>query len=173
METLFQLSDIPNYVIVNFDEVISLVDDLGGITLTPTKTFCELNVDKSKEYCYTKGQTMEMDGETALTYARHRHSDSDVYRTQRTQEVLTAMMDKATHLDIWTAYKLGTKVLGQVKTNISIFQALTYYRLAKQDSFRLTKETAPGSDSYIGGVYYYQLDEDWVNDIRQRLVAGN
>ena len=173
LEGVFELDDIPNYAIVNFDSVIEMVDELGGITLTPTKTFCELSVDKQREYCYTKGQTMEMDGETALTYARHRHSDSDIYRTQRTQEVLTAMMVKAKSLDLWHVYQLGAKVLGQIKTNISILDALTYYKLVQRDNFSLTRETADGEDSYIDGVYYYQLDDDWLNDIKARLHNEN
>ena len=39
---------------VNFDSLIALVDDLGGITLTPTKSFSEYNVGKTEIYTFEK-----------------------------------------------------------------------------------------------------------------------
>ena len=170
MEELFEVEDIQNYVQVNFESLIALVDDLGGITLTPTKSFSEYNVDKTQLYTFEKGVTIEnMDGAMALAYCRHRKSDSDIYRTQRQQEVLMAMLSKAKKLDIWEIYQLGQKVLDEVDTNITIMQGLTFFKLVLRDEFTLTKTSAEGSDYYYNGVYYYQLDEDWLSETIEAL----
>ena len=164
LEGLFEVDEIERYIQVNFDSLIAMVDDLGGITLTPTKSFSEYNVDKSKTYTFESGVTVEMDGAMALAYCRHRKSDSDIFRTQRQQEVLMAMLSKAKKLDIWQAYKLGQKVLDEVDTNISIMEALTYFKLAIRDEFTIKKTSAKGYDYYIDGGYYYKLNEDWLKE---------
>ena len=169
MEVLFEVDEIEHYVQVNFDSLIGLVDDLGGITLTPTKSFSEYNVGKTEIYTFEKGVTVEMDGAMALAYCRHRKSDSDIYRTQRQQEVLMAMLSKAKKLDLLDVYKLGKKVLKEVDTNITIMDALTYFKLVLRDEFTLTKSSAKGSDRYINGTYYYQLDENWLSSTIESL----
>ena len=169
MEVLFEVDEIEHYVQVNFDSLIALVDDLGGITLTPTKSFSEYNVDKSQIYTFEQGVTVEMDGAMALAYCRHRKSDSDIFRTQRQQEVLMAMLAKAKKLELFDVYKLGKKVLNEVDTNITIMDALTYFKLVLRDDFTLTKTSAKGSDCYIDGGYYYQLDENWLSSTIQSL----
>lgn len=162
LEELFEIDSIPRYVQVNFDSLITLVDDLGGITLKPSKTFCEYNVGKTKEYCFEEGVSTQMDGAMALAYSRHRKSDSDIYRGQRQQEVLMAMITKAKKLDLSKAWKLGQKVLGEVDTNITLTDALTYYKLATREEFTLSKDHAVGSDYWYNGVYYYRLKDSWI-----------
>lgn len=170
LEKLFQVKDIPNYVQLNFDSLIALVDDLGGISLTPTRTFCEFNVDKSERYCFEQGVTIsDMNGAQALAYARHRKSDSDIFRTKRQQEVMMAMLAKAKKLDLPQVYTLGKKVLAEIDTNIDLFEVLTYFRLVMRDEFTLHRTSAKGSDYYYNGVYYYRLNDEWVSDIRNQI----
>ncbi|MDD6467564.1 MAG: LCP family protein [Erysipelotrichaceae bacterium] len=170
LKQLFEVDEIPNYVQLNFDSLIALVDDLGGITLTPTRTFCEFNVDKSEKYCFEKGVTItNMNGAQALAYSRHRKTDSDIYRTKRQQEVMMAMLAKAKKMDLPQVYRLGKKVLAEIDTNIDLFEVLTYFRLVMRDDFSLHRTSAEGSDYYYGGIYYYQLDDEWVEQIRQQI----
>lgn len=169
LKILFEVDEIEHYVQVNFDSLIALVDDLGGITLTPTKSFSEYNVGKTEKYTFEKGKTVEMDGAMALAYCRHRKSDSDIFRTQRQQEVLMAMLSKAKKLDLGQMYKLSQKVLDEVDTNISLLEAMTYFKLVLRDEFTLNKTSAKGSDYYIDGGYYYKLNEDWLNETIESL----
>ena len=169
LEALFEVDSIEHYVQVNFDSLIALVDDLGGITLTPTKSFSEYNVGKTKKYTFEKGVTVKMDGAMALAYCRHRKSDSDIYRTQRQQEVLMAMLVKAKKMELKDVYKLAQKVLKEVDTDISLFEALTYFKLVTRDEFSLNRTSAKGSDYYIDGGYYYKLNDEWLNDTIESL----
>jgi LCP family protein required for cell wall assembly len=94
---------IHHYVEINFVGFANVVDALGGITKVfdnPARdTKSGLNVDAG---------TIEMDGMTALQYARSRNyqeyidgswktvDGSDIGRTHRQQEVLLLMFDRAT-----------------------------------------------------------------------------
>lgn len=109
MDTLQSLYkfDIPDdryhYVKLNFTGFAKLIDTIGGITVdvdTPfsTKTYAsygEKDTGERKTYTYTKGE-MEMDGATALTFARERHSFAagDMQRNQNQVKVIKAMADK-------------------------------------------------------------------------------
>ena len=165
LEGVFEIEKIEKYVVVNFSKLISLVDELGGITLKPSKSFCEYNVKKTQQYCFEKGVSIEMDGEYALAYARHRKSDSDIYRTQRQQEILMAMIAKVKTLELWDAYNFGQKVLAELDTNVTLFDAILDYKMATREEFKLVKTHAEGSDYYYQGVYYYRLDDDWLRGI--------
>ena len=94
---------IHHYVEINFVGFANVVDSLGGIT----KTFDNPARD-SKSGLDVDAGTTEMDGMTALQYARSRNyqelvdgswksiDGSDIGRTHRQQEVLLLMFDKAT-----------------------------------------------------------------------------
>lgn len=94
---------IHHYVEINFVGFANVVDSLGGIT----KTFDNPARD-SKSGLDVDAGTIEMDGMTALQYARSRNyqelidgswktvDGSDIGRTHRQQEVLLLMFDKAT-----------------------------------------------------------------------------
>ena len=61
------------------------------------------------------------------------------------------------------------KVLDEVDTNISLLEAMTYFKLVLRDEFTLNKTSAKGSDYYIDGGYYYKLNEDWLNETIESL----
>ena len=94
---------IHHYVEINFVGFANVVDALGGVT----KTFDNPARD-SKSGLDVEAGTIEMDGMTALQYARSRNyqelidgswktvDGSDIGRTHRQQEVLLLMFDKAT-----------------------------------------------------------------------------
>ena len=105
VKTIQDNLDIPihHYVEIDFAGFATVVDSLGGITKTfdnPARDVKSgLNVDAG---------TIEMDGMTALQYARSRSyqelidgswksvDGSDIGRTHRQQEVLLLMFDQAT-----------------------------------------------------------------------------
>ena len=94
---------IHHYVEINFVGFQNVIDALGGIT----KTFDNPARD-AKSGLDVEAGTINMDGETALQYARSRQyqelvdgswttlNGSDIGRTHRQQEVLLLMFDKAT-----------------------------------------------------------------------------
>ena len=91
------------YVKLNFTGFAELIDALGGITVNvdtsfSTRTYAsygDRDNGERKTYTYTKGK-MKMDGSTALTFARERHSfgSGDMQRNQNQVKVLKAIEKK-------------------------------------------------------------------------------
>jgi LCP family protein required for cell wall assembly len=135
-EAIYQITNVypDKYVLVDFSALTKLVDAMGGIDIDVEKNL----VDKAypgtnNSYIvvkFNKG-VQHMDGDTALKYARSRHSTSDFDRSKRQQQVLQAIKVKAGEINI-----LGnTQLVGStfenikknVKTDISVFEALSYF----------------------------------------------
>lgn len=122
-ETFEDFLNIPidNTFLVNFETVVGLVDEVGGI---------EINVDRSMQYSaefdgthidLQKGLQI-LDGRNALNYARHRLDDrginfesSDFDRGRRQQEVITALVKK---MSSWGNLTKTLDLLDIVTTNV-------------------------------------------------------
>jgi len=112
---------IENTFLVNFETVVGLVDEVGGI---------EINVDRSMQYTAEFDGThidlqrglQVLDGRNALNYARHRLDDrgvnfesSDFDRGRRQQEVITALVKK---MSSWGNLTKTLDLLDIVTTNV-------------------------------------------------------
>jgi LCP family protein required for cell wall assembly len=82
---------------INFYGFIAMIDAIGGITIDVEKEIYD-PAYPTMDYGYMVAHFLpgiqEMDGETALMYARTRHADSDWDRMQRQQEVIRAVVAK-------------------------------------------------------------------------------
>lgn len=97
VQTVEDLLDIKidNYIFANFDAFIKLVDAVGSITINNTRQFCEQDENGNKNaYCFDEGKIDLKSGAEALAYVRQRHGDSDYYRTQRQQAVISKVVVK-------------------------------------------------------------------------------
>lgn len=91
-----------HYVKLNFTGFAHLVDSLGGVTVDvdvpfTARTYATYDeIDSSRQtYTFTEGE-MEMDGNTALTFARERKSfgSGDMQRNKNQAKVLKAISNK-------------------------------------------------------------------------------
>ncbi len=86
------------YLMINFDNFVAIIDAIGGVTVNAGKTLrdqCDLpQADASGSCLIQEGQTIHMDGATALWYVRSRHTSSDFDRLRRAQEVLYGVSKK-------------------------------------------------------------------------------
>jgi polyisoprenyl-teichoic acid--peptidoglycan teichoic acid transferase len=88
---------INDYVAVDFQAFINFVDTIGGIEITTNYTINDPaypNMYYGFDPFYLPAGTHQLDGATALKYARTRHGSSDFQRALRQQEVLYAIRDK-------------------------------------------------------------------------------
>ncbi|MEG0314388.1 MAG: LCP family protein [Erysipelotrichaceae bacterium] len=90
------------YVKMNFTSVLKIVDSLGGVDADVELDFCEQDSERSFEnqICLKKGK-QHLDGEQALAYSRHRHTEGygDVGRTRAQQRLIQAMINKVLSLE--------------------------------------------------------------------------
>lgn len=177
VQNVFELDTLDNYMQVDFSEMIKLVDEMGGIDMVPTHSFCEMDENENIEsYCFEEGVPIHMNGAMALAYARHRKSDSDVYRAQRQQEVIKTMAAKAKSLGLWDLYKFGNKALDTIDTNLSFNDLLGYADLVLEHDLKFEQIVVEGEDywmyspEYDQDIYYYRIDEDNLSDIIKNLL---
>ena len=131
MDTVSQLIGRPvdYYVRVNFQGFVQAVDLIDGIDIMVPKTVHDEEyptADYGVETFHLEAGLQHLDGETALKYARTRHTDDDYGRARRQQEVIRAVADKVLRLDMITALlpKAGmllSTMRSSIDTNIPLF----------------------------------------------------
>ena len=104
--------NITEFVTVNFDTVETIVDSIGGITLTITDS-------EASQIGFSSGGTYTLDGKEALSYARIRKIDSDYKRTERMRTVLEAVLNKVKKQELSEISNFVDIVLPHISTNMS------------------------------------------------------
>ncbi|MBN1563650.1 MAG: LCP family protein [Anaerolineae bacterium] len=133
---------VPYYVLINFEVFYTFIDAIGPIEVCPTDV---IHDDKYPDGSYGYMTVhfdpgcQELDSERLLQYARVRHSDSDIGRANRQQEVILAVRQKVlttggvTSLipqapDLWNAMK------DNIQTNLTFEDMMGLARKAEEIS---------------------------------------
>ncbi len=142
-------TDINYYLRVNFNTLIDVVDELGGIEIYSDKSFTPYT---SKECKYKTGY-QTVDGKCALAFARERHAyeSGDRHRGENQQEVIKAIINKATTSSkIITNYSDILNALdGSFQTSLNQEEIYSLIKMQIDDPSKWTVETYSlnGSDS--------------------------
>ena len=140
VKTLNQNFDlnIRDYVVVNFDCLVDVVDALGGVdvnianedVLDWTNQFVgHVNYILNRSDPAIAGTgPQHLTGVQALAYCRNRYSDSDYKRTERQREVVEQIANKAFNIDLLTGINLMGKVYPYVTTSLSLQEMTAYAR---------------------------------------------
>ncbi|MFA4942368.1 MAG: LCP family protein [Patescibacteria group bacterium] len=152
VDALSSLLDIPiqYYVRVDFDGFISIIDELGGITVDVENTLDDYsypirgredNPDyySRYEHLHIDKGLQEMDGSLALKYARSRHGvgleGSDFARSKRQKKILSAvrneLMSSSNILKPGMLTRIAGQVLEHTATNLKIWEGLRLWDLFK------------------------------------------
>jgi len=132
---------IHHYVRINFRGFIELVDQIGGIDIYVEEEINDpIYPDAHYGYdpLYIPAGWVHMDGELALKYARTRHSaGGDFDRAKRQQQVLMAILDKITRLDLLPqlapqAPQMWQTLSDSVLTDLTLDQIVRLANLATQ-----------------------------------------
>jgi len=131
-KTISTVLDLPihYYVRVDFDGFTKLVDSLGGITVDVQKAINDPYYPAPNMQDYQpfsiKAGTQNLDGKTALKFARSRETTSDFDRAGRQQQVIVAAKDKALSLNILTNPKKLVEMLqivgDHVRTDMQMWE---------------------------------------------------
>lgn len=108
---------IDYYAVINMSGLEHLVDAVGGIQATSPLTF------EYQGSQFTQGQTYQMDGVTAMNFARMRYDDpqGEVGRQNRQKLVVRAIVDKILSADGIRHLPTILKAVGEnVKTNVNL-----------------------------------------------------
>jgi LCP family protein required for cell wall assembly len=141
---------IDQYVWIGLKGLIRLIDAIGGIdvnTSNPvTDDYYPQDINSNNPYGYERVNVLpgpqHLDGATALKYVRSRHGDliGDYGRSQRQQEVLLAIRQKAKQLSAADIPDLAAAFNGELKTSMGVGQVRELLPLAaglsSQDSIK-------------------------------------
>lgn len=129
-ETISHITGLPihGFIAIDYDGFIRTVDILGGVSLYVEQDLFDTRFpgpNYSYETFEIKKGWQDLDGETALKYARERHSDpeGDFGRAKRQQAILSSMKDKAlsmkTFLNPVTISELIDVLGAHIRTDLS------------------------------------------------------
>lgn len=115
--------EVDNYIRLDFQAFIALVDSVGGININVPNTVVD-NAFPTDDYGTTSVRFEQgwqhMDGTTALIYARTRHQDDDYFRAARQQQVISALSTKLLNPLNWTSAWFA--VQSNMETNLSLIE---------------------------------------------------
>lgn len=129
---------IPYVLKVNFSAFTDTVDALGGVDIDVPEDIVDTEYP-DEQYGYetfaiTRGP-QHLDGETALKYARSRHSTSDFSRSARQQQILRAIVQKAKDngvaKDTGFLTKMAQSLAANVETTMSLREIISLAELGR------------------------------------------
>lgn len=174
VNSLEKLMDVPvdHYISIDMDGVKTVVDELGGVTITSNGSF--ITKDSTNTYQFTKGEQYKMDGKKALAYMRSRKEDGaggDEGRQLRQQQVITAVAREAFSVNSVTKLNgIFKAAQDNLKTDLSFIQLNRFksdYDKAQDNVKRLTinGQNALGDDN----LYYFYPDKNSLKEVKEKL----
>lgn len=154
--------DIRDYVLVDFNMFIQIVDAMGGVTVSMSAAeisaandcIAGLNRQWGVDYLwdgfiFAEAGNVKCTGKQALGFARIRHLDSDFKRTGRQYEVMQAIYAKFRSLSPAKQYDILYELLPLVETNMTN-QAILDAGLAalSMDTRGILQFQSPAADTY-------------------------
>ena len=126
--------NITDFVTVNFDAVVDVVDALGGIKMQITSAevqYINSYIDETsrvtgkKSEHITKAGTYNLDGVQAVAYSRIRYtSGGDHKRTERMRDVIVAMVEKLKTKSITEITKIANNLLKKIEKENLVYTNL-------------------------------------------------
>ena len=169
--------DIRNYATVNFNQLMEIVDAIGGVDIE-IKDYELRNINSQIEYqsrLYGKPATYidspgkhHLNGIQALGYSRVRYvGNGDFERTQRQRDLLDALFHEALSLNKMEYPEVARKIFPYVQTSMSIEDGLKLSGIFLNNSIsveqaRLPADSGPamGEGQLINGISYLVYDLD-------------
>ncbi len=182
IQTVQRWLDIPidHYVTISFQGFIKIVDALGGVEIDAEKRM--YYVDPNDTSMGPEGLVIdiqpgpqEMDGLTALKYARFRmDEEGDFGRMRRQQQVMKALMRKAVQLGTVARIPQVVPALADaIRTDLSIGEMVKLASGAQQALRKpLETGTLEAEPAFIGPVYYLLPDLVQQRTTAYQLLVG-
>ncbi|MBL8029864.1 MAG: LCP family protein [Candidatus Doudnabacteria bacterium] len=179
--------NIPYFALVDFSGFEKAIDEVGGIQVDVEKTFTDSEFPNNS-LGYLPPQTFkaglqQMDGKTALIFARSRHGNndegSDFARSKRQKKIIESFKEKTLSLnlisDSGTINKLIEVFANHFHTNLSPAEIFRLYKLSKEGKLNSilsssldpeTKLVCDGKDPDTGAYIIFPCFGKNISDIQ-------
>ncbi|MBH5319348.1 LCP family protein [Paenibacillus sp. GSMTC-2017] len=173
MDTVEQLFDAPvnYYATINFEGFRDVIDAMGGIALPIKEDMVNDNYNHEK-FVIKGGQSL-YNGKDALNFVRYREdAGGDMNRTERHQQFISAMIDKATGMKQWTKIPQMIEIMGENFTTdmrpgkmIDLAQGMLQTKERKMYSHTLDGR----GERFDNGLWYYLADEKDLKNVQDMI----
>lgn len=169
-------------VVIDFAGFRSLIDALGGITVDVPKEIYDGQFP-TEDYGYTVAHFLpgpqQMDGATALTYARTRHPDSDFERIKRQQLVMLGIAAKIRERgalqNLHEADQLTAALTPYIHTDMPPDLVLSMlWNMREIEPAKVRRYTVDGSmlwETSVNGAYALVPQQGVLTALGQKLLA--
>lgn len=143
------------YVTANMQGIVDIINAIGGIEVVSPLTFEYDNFE------FVEGETIELDGQAALAFARMRHDDpaGDAGRQDREKLVVEALLNKIVSLDSLKNYrKILDTLSANVKTNLTFDELVDLQAGYKSSLQNFVQDSLVGEETYINEIYYLYVN---------------
>ena len=147
--------NITNYAYMNFVEFVEIIDYIGGVTINvQQRELNEMNkhIRSANVECALEVKELSQAGEQvlnggqALAYCRIRKIDSDLKRTQRCRDVLTAAYNEVKTIPINKLPELVSQLLSICHTNLTKEELLEIGTWAVTNNPEILRYTLPDTN---------------------------
>lgn len=154
-QTLDRYFKIPvnTYALINMGGMKSIIDQLGGVDITPLLSF------DYEGYSYKKGVTTHMNGDKALEYCRMRYDDpeGDYGRQKRQRQVLTAIIKSGADVQSLLKPAFLNSVSSQVRTDLTFSDLTQMAKSYRASGDQLETDYTHGTGFNQDGVSYQHI----------------
>lgn len=135
------------YVLVNMGGMQKVVDEAGGVDITPTLSFTY------DGYTFEKGVKTHMNGKKALAYSRMRYDDpqNDYGRQTRQRQVLTAIISKSSSISALLNKNFIDSISSETQTDFTFDNLVTLAKNYRSATKSIDETHAQGTGQTVNG----------------------
>lgn len=169
--------EISHYAEVNFDELVSLVDAVGGVDVVVDELIDDPDADNSwsgSDSVIIEPGEQHLNGTQALVFARSRaYVDGDFTRTSNQRKLIEALANKVLALPVTELPGVIQAAAKCVTTDMKVADIIS---LAQQfqgsGSLTMYSAMVPSITGYVGDTSYVFADEDALKEMMQIVDSG-
>lgn len=145
--------DIQNYVTISFENLVNVIDEMGGIELYISAEEAEFY--RTRGMPDIKEGNVNLSGSQALAHARNRTLGSDFERTRRQRSVMYGIYNKLLQeRDPEAIVSLATYCMTQVNTNMALSDITTLALEVLSSEHLLTQQASIPYEGTYKGISY-------------------
>ena len=171
--------EIAHYAEVNFGNLVSLVDAVGGVDVEVEQRIDDTDADGSTgipgaERIIIEEGLQHLDGDAALVFARSRaYADGDFTRTQNQRKLIQAIVDKVLSLPVTELPGVIEAAAQSVTTDLSVTDIINLaQQFQDEGDMVMYSAMVPSVDQYVNGVSYVFTDTGQLAKMMQVVEEG-
>lgn len=171
--------EIAHYAEVNFGNLVSLVDAVGGVDVEVEQRIDDTDADGSTgipgaERIIIEEGLQHLDGDAALVFARSRaYADGDFTRTQNQRKLIQAIVDKVLSLPVTELPGVIEAAAQSVTTDLSVTDIINLaQQFQDEGDMVMYSAMVPSVAQYVNGTSYVFTDTGQLAEMMKVVEEG-